>query len=396
MTPEQKALQLIQIFGRAGHEARFVGGCVRDAIMGLPIGEIDLACTAPPDEMIEVLTAANIRTEPTGISHGTVMALIEGEGIEITTLREDIETDGRHAKVKFTKDWEVDAKRRDFTMNSLSRDATGKIYDYVGGWQDAHDGYVRFVGEARERIKEDYLRVLRFFRFLATHGKTLPDEVALAACREAAAHLKDLSRERIWKELKKMLSAPYPYKAWQAMQDAGVAQKIIAGSNAERLNTLEGAEKVFASFARDPVLRLAALSHGEITGSETLQEQLALSNKEAKNLSLLLDFNPQKEAPFSDKKLHVLAYRYGIEIAGKFMLLAAVLGVQFDWDSAARVLGSFQPKSFPLKGEDVVAAGFSPGPQVGEILRKIEAWWIEKDFTPGREECLAQIKKVTG
>jgi poly(A) polymerase len=395
MTPtEQKALRIIQILERAGHEARFVGGCVRDAVMERPIGEVDLATTALPEQVTAILNAAQIRVEPTGIEHGTVTAIVEGTGIEITTLREDIETDGRHAKVTFTKDWAKDAQRRDFTMNALSRDASGKIHDTLGGWQDARDGRVIFAGSPSERIKEDYLRVLRFFRFQATHGRTLPDEAALKACHAAAGHLKDLSRERVWAELKKMLRAPYPYHAWKMMSDAGVGQKILPEAQGARLEKLERAEKVFAGFACDPVLRLAALVHGEPTESETLQTQLALSNKEAKNLSLFLDFSLEDIEPFSAKKTQILAYRHGLEMAGKFMLLSAVLDAQFDWESVASVLQKWEPKTFPLKGDDVVASGVAPGPQVGDFLREVEAWWIDQDFMPDRDACLKKLEKA--
>ncbi|HVY12810.1 MAG TPA: CCA tRNA nucleotidyltransferase, partial [Alphaproteobacteria bacterium] len=367
MPAEKHALTLIKTLRDAGHETRFVGGCVRDAVLGRKIADIDLASTATPDEVTAALTKAGIRVEPTGLAHGTVTAVIDGMGIEITTLREDVETDGRHARVIFTKDWEKDARRRDFTLNAMFRDAEGKIHDFVGGWQDAQDGYIRFVGDARARIKEDYLRVLRFFRFQATHGKALPDEETLAACHAAAAHLKDLSRERIWKELKKLLAAPNPHPAWKMMSEAGVAQKILPEAHGFRLEQLAQAEKTFSSVAGDPILRLAALVYGDKTEAEALAQRFALSQKEARDLGIFLDFQPEKAAPFSPKKVHALAYLYSTDIAGKFLLLAAVFGAQFDWESAAKVLEKTRPQSFPLKGEDLLALGISPGPRVGEI-----------------------------
>lgn len=391
---EQKALTLIKTLEAAKHQTRFVGGCVRDWVMGLAVGEIDLATTATPDEVTKILKAAGFRVEPTGITHGTVTAVAEGEGFEITTLREDIETDGRHAKVTFTKDWEKDASRRDFTLNTLSRDASGTVHDYVGGWQDAKDGVIRFVDDPHARIKEDYLRILRFFRFQATHGKVPPDHAALQACHEAAGHLKDLSRERIWKELKKLLAAPDPYPAFKAMSEAGVAHKILPEAEIVRLEKLMRAEKHLPKFSGDPILRLAALVYGEKTESEMLEERFALSRAETKNLGLFLDFSPEQAGDFSAKKLHELAYRYGLENAGKFLLLAGVSGAQTDWESTVKVLENTKLRSFPLKGEDLLALGVSPGPEMGDILHKVEAWWIGEDFIPSREACLKKAKEV--
>jgi tRNA nucleotidyltransferase/poly(A) polymerase len=393
---EQKALLLIEKLEAAGYEARFVGGCVRDAVMGRKLGDIDLATTSTPDETTRVLKDAGLQVVPTGIDHGTVTAVVEGVGFEITTLRQDIETDGRHAKVIFTKSWEQDAKRRDFTLNTLSRDKSGKIHDYVGGYQDALDGYIRFVGDARERIKEDYLRILRFFRFQATHGKGLPEEEALKACHEGAAHLKDLSRERVWKELKKLLAANDPYPAYQRMQDCGVAHKILPEGHPQRLEKLVALEGTLKAYARDPMLRLAALTHGEKTESEMLEERFALSNNESKNVSLFLDYSREKESEMGEKEVGRLAYRYGLDKAGKILLLAGVLGAQFDWDFLAKVLEKTHVKTFPLKGEDVLALGLKSGPEVGEILHKVEAWWIENGFTPDRAACLVELKKRAG
>jgi poly(A) polymerase len=395
VTPsEQKALRLIEILGAANVEARFVGGCVRDAVMGLPTGEIDLAAAATPDEVTAILQKAKVRVEPTGIAHGTITAVIEGTGIEITSLREDIETDGRHAKVTFTKDWEKDAKRRDFTLNSLSRDAKGKLHDYTGGWQDAKDRVIRFVGEPKDRIKEDYLRILRFFRFQATHGTALPAEEALKACHEAAAHLKDLSRERIWKELKKLLAAADPYPAFKMMSDAGVTHKILPEAEAYRLEKLVAVEKHLPDQARDPVLRLAALVHGEKTGAEVLEQRFALSKNETKNLGLLLDFSPEKPGLFEAKNVREMAYRYGADLAGKFLLLGSVLGAQFHWESVVKVLHKWEPISLPIKGDDLLALGVTPGPGMGELLREVEGWWIEADFAPNHTSCLEKAKEL--
>ncbi|MBI3420298.1 MAG: CCA tRNA nucleotidyltransferase, partial [Proteobacteria bacterium] len=297
-----------------------------------------------------------------------------------------------------------DARRRDFTLNAMSREAGGKIHDFTGGWQDARDGNIRFVGDPRERIREDTLRILRFFRFLATHGRVLPDEMALAACHEAAGHLKDLSRERIWKELKKLLAAPNPGPVWKMMQDAGVAQKILPEAHGARLEKLAELEKHFFSAALrlrqgfggqgDPLLRLAVLVHGNQTEAEMLQAQFALSHVEARILGFFLDFSPEKQAPFTPKKLHALAYYYGLDITGKFLLMGGVFGAHFDWDSVADVLQKTEVKSFPLKGEDVVGLGVSPGPRVGEILRQTEAWWIDQDLVPDREACLEKASKL--
>ena len=218
---------LFDIMTAGGASIRFVGGCVRDAVLGRAVTDIDFATDAEPARVIELLGERNIRALPTGVEHGTITAILDQRQFQITTLRQDIETDGRRAEVRYTKDWSVDAARRDFTMNSMSADPDGTIYDYVDGLTDLRAGRVRFIGEAEERIAEDYLRILRFFRFHATYGLTAPDAQALQACRDASNQIEKLSGERVWQELSRILVIAEPVHVFALMEEAGILRLLF-------------------------------------------------------------------------------------------------------------------------------------------------------------------------
>lgn len=391
------AHHLLGLIEKAGFEARLVGGVVRDLLAGRAIEEADLACTATPQEAAGILEKAGLKVVPTGLAYGTITAVCEGVGFEITSLREDIETDGRHARVTYTKDWQKDAARRDFTFNAMSQDRQGCIYDYYGGAEDLRRGRVVFVGDAPARLKEDYLRLLRFFRFYAFFGRVLPDDATQAALKDAAPHLARLSRERVWKELKRLLSAPDPTPALAMMDALGIMGMVLPGARrAECLAALLETERKAGLVKSGGLLRLAHLLFSSGTAPSSLQERFALSEAERVKLqqffSLPFAENPPFAACRTDKErplsLAATLHFYGLDLTREFLALAGANGILFDWDSIAPMLENWQPKIFPLKGADIVAAGISPGPSVGAVLRETEAWWIERSFQPDRDSCL--------
>jgi poly(A) polymerase/tRNA nucleotidyltransferase (CCA-adding enzyme) len=357
--------------------ARLVGGCVRDALLGRPVNDIDLATPLPPDEVIRALQQARIRVIPTGILHGTVTALIAGIGYEITTLRRDVETDGRHAVVAFSDDWREDAARRDFTINAFSLTPDGEVHDYFHGLDDLAAGHVRFVGDPATRIAEDRLRVLRFFRFQARYGRTPPAAAALAAMTAAAPSLPLLSAERIWSELQRILAAPNPCDAIDLMNDLGVLQAVLPeGANPSRLRRL-----VEAGAPADPMLRFAALLDGD---AGCAAERLRLSNEQSETLlALRLPGIPTEGKPLGPW----LADIAKPVLTGRLWLAGA--SRPFIEQVAAHPV----PR-FPLEGRDVVALGIAPGPTVGAALRAVRAWWCEGGALADREACLQRLETI--
>lgn len=406
MIPDS-ALRLIDVLEEAGHATRMVGGAVRDALLGRTVKDIDLATTATPQQVMDVLQAANIKVAPTGLQHGTVTAILDHKGYEITTLRADVKTDGRHAEVAFTDNWAVDAMRRDFTINALYRDRDGKIYDYVDGLEDIHARRVRFVGAPATRITEDYLRILRFFRFQASVARELPDAATLIALEEYAPQLKTLSRERVWAELKKLLAAADPSEAWMLMMQHRILPHLFPEADrlatlcslisyehmrsAQRVNEEDAAKK--NPPAPNPLVRLAALLAGKKITAEEIQARFALSTEEARKLGLYLANPLVFHGQFDLQSLSFCLYRYGFDLTEEFMLLAQASAAAFHWESARLVLEKWVPKSYPLKGEDILALGLVPGPRVGEILNAVESWWMAQNFAPDRAACLAEAKK---
>ncbi len=397
---EQSAAQLLEILTKAGHETRFVGGAVRDKLLGIPFSDVDLATTAHPDVVTKVLAGAGLKVVPTGIAHGTVTAVVAGKGFEITTLRRDVETDGRHAVVAFTDDWQMDAARRDFTMNALSRDAAGTIYDYFGGLEDAKAGRIKFVGDASARMSEDALRLLRFFRFYAWYAKEEPDALTLRALELAAPTLKNLSRERVWKETKRLLSAPNPSDTWMLMLKHNIVSQFFPESlNLKTLcNLLSYEHARRAGQHCNALLRMAALLHGQKIDANAMKERFAFSVDETQKLAQFLK-NPLDGQGATDiTTLSFALHRYGLDLTEEFLVLSMAKGVQFNWESARGVLENWEPKTFPLRGEDVLAllshVGLPPGPRVGEVLHAVEAWWVAQNFVPDHAACIEKAKSL--
>jgi len=369
-------------------EARFVGGCVRDALLKRPIGDIDLATPLFPDEVMRRLAAAGITAVPTGLAHGTVTAVVAHRPFEITTLRRDVETYGRHARIAFTMDWEEDSRRRDFTMNALSLDADGNVYDYHDGLADLRAGKVRFVGAAETRIREDVLRLLRFYRFHAWYGRGGPDKAARAACRALARLIATLSGERVQAELLKLLRAPNPLPTVTLMAEDGVLAEIIAMPRAldalQRLLRLEQTLKL----APDPLRRLATLLAGE---AEALATRLKFSNADRERLlSLVTPIDLGGEAKAQRRFL----YRLGSEAyIDRVLLTAAVTGRARKVKPLLAAAKKWRAVTFPLRGADIAALGVAPGPEIGRLLAELEAWWEAGDYKATRRACLAELKR---
>lgn len=376
--------------------ALFVGGCVRNALLDVPVGDIDIATVLPPDEVIRRLEAAGLRAVPTGLAHGTVTAVADGKGFEITTLRRDLETDGRHARVGFTQDWGEDARRRDFTLNTLLADSAGNVYDPLGcGLDDLSRRRVVFVGEAAERIAEDRLRVLRFFRFYGAYGRGAPDAQALAACREAAEDLKDLSRERVTQEFLKILSGPDPAAVLALMFENRVlrdlAHRKYSDTGLRSLCILQEKNGLF-----DVSARLALLCGMDRAHVPKLERLLILSGAlRGRILACIEAFAALENGAIPTIK--ALIYKYGNGTAMQAVLLAEALDETPEHRALVACIGALRdwraPK-FPVSGEDVLKQGVPPGPKVGRILAQTESWWLGRDCLPEREETLGILRDV--
>ena len=344
--------------------ARYVGGAVRDTLLGLAVKDIDIATPLTPQDVIRRLKKAGVRTIPTGIDHGTVTALLPEGPVEITTLRHDVSTDGRRATVAFAQDWREDAGRRDFTINALYADpGTRAVHDWFGGLDDLAARRVRFIGDARQRIREDHLRILRYFRFQARFGSQPADDEAESACAELAATLKGLSRERIGMEMMNLLGLPDPAPTVARMEQLGVLDQVLPRADTVALARLVAAERA-ENVGPDPLRRLAALlPAGQ---ADAVAARFRLSNAQKKRLATAI-------LPETGEDLHarVLAYRLGRESALDRLLLSG--------QSTAPLAGWDIPQ-FPLKGGDIVAAGITAGPQVARILRRVEDRWLAEGF----------------
>ena len=362
--------ELVATLGPEETGARWVGGAVRDTLLGLPVADLDLATPLPPDEVVRRLEAAGIRAVPTGIAHGTVTAVTQGSIVEVTTLRRDVETDGRHAVVAFTDDWHADAARRDFTINALYADpASGAVTDFFGGIDDLAAHRVRFIGDPYRRIAEDHLRILRFFRFHARFGAEV-DEAGLAACTARANDLMALSRERIAAELLKLLVAPGAVATVALMLAHGIFAPVLPEiADAAPLARLVGMEAL-AEVSPDPVRRLAALLPREPEMGEAVANRLKLSKIQRQRLILAL--TDRAIGPFED------AYRHGRDAAVDRALLAA--DAPMDRYLAARELGDWSIPRLPITGGALVARGLIAGPVIAAALKQVEEQWIAERF----------------
>jgi len=381
-----------------GIETRAVGGAVRDELLGLDVTEIDFATTATPDKVMALARKAGLKAIPTGIEHGTVTVVADGMSFEVTTLRRDVETFGRHATVAFTQDWAEDARRRDFTLNALYAGPDGRLYDPLHGYDDLAMGRVRFIGDAEARIKEDYLRILRFFRFNAYYGSLPLDEAGLAACVKLRTGLAQLSAERVAAELKRILVAPKAMAAIEALFDHGLLTEILG--SAPRLERLARLAAIETAQGRDPSapLRLAALCVFVAEDAPRLAARFKLSNAEQAMLALAADESLDTALP-EERAARRLLYRLGPEVYVSQVLLAwADRGAppdDADWQRALTLPERWQAPSFPVRGPDIMALGDFKGPDIGERLRLLEQLWIDGDFAEDRDQLLLRAAELT-
>jgi poly(A) polymerase len=381
---ESPLSDILAALDRAGEEARVVGGAVRNTLIGDPPGDIDIATTAPPAEVAKRVEAAGFRAVPTGVEHGTLTVVAAGRPFEITTLREDVETFGRRAKVAFGRDWKRDAERRDFTMNALSASREGKLYDYVGGLADIAARRVRFIGNAASRIAEDYLRILRFFRFHAAYGDGAPDAEGLAACIAGRGGLEQLSRERVRMELFKLLVARHAVGALAVMTEAGLLDQVLGGVSllASFANIIK--LEAQAELSVDPVRRLGALGVCVIEDADRLRERLRVANVEYERLASMADRWWHISSAWDEQRARVLLYRLGRERFIDRVLLAWARSPQGaadeSWHRLAMLPERWSVPVFPLRAADFIKRGLPKGPRLGAALAAAEEAWTAAGF----------------
>ncbi|OGN41370.1 MAG: poly-A polymerase [Caulobacterales bacterium RIFCSPHIGHO2_01_FULL_67_30] len=360
--------------------ARFVGGCVRNSLLGQPVDDIDIATRLRPEETMAALQAAGLKAVPTGLEHGTVTGVSERKPYEITTLRRDVETDGRRAVVAFTEDWAEDAARRDFRLNALYADAAGTVFDPTGGGlADAAKGRIVFVGEAETRIREDYLRILRFFRFQAWYGRGEPDASGLTACAALKAGMAQLSAERVSKELLKLLAARDPRSTVRAMAETGVLGQVLP--EAQPLNLFEA----MCGLTGDPVLRLSALLPADEGAVVRIAGSLRLSNGMRDRLAAAVAEGPVVAPDMTEAEARAAIYRLGRGAFEDRLTRAEAAGG--DGAALRRLAAEWTPPKMPVGGRDLARLGLKPGPETGRVLNAFETGWIADDFPSDGHEA---------
>ena len=393
---------LVAAFAPRGDVLRFVGGAVRDALLGRSVKDVDAATILQPDEVMALLAAANLQAIPTGLKHGTVTGLVNGRPFEITTLRRDTACDGRHAEVEYTADWQQDAARRDFTMNAMYLSPQGELFDYFGGREDARAGRVRFIGDAQARVREDYLRILRFYRFHAHYGSGLPDSAGLKACAEAAEMLSGISGERVQAELLKLLAAARPSETLEVMQSDGVLSRALEVPLADvvlfaRLENIEvlGVEPLL------PEVKLAGFAvcaEGDaLAALMQISKRLRLPLRVEKSLRAWLPFfqGMQRGLPLPEQK-HLLRLLGGAAFSALVQVRWAAgedeIAAKSPYMAMLKLAREWQPPLFPVKGADLMEAGIPPGRIMGDVLRQLQEAWERADYALSREELLARAR----
>jgi poly(A) polymerase len=367
-------------------EARVVGGAVRDALIGRPVADVDLATPRSPQQVLAALQQSGLQGVPTGLAHGTVTAVSAGRGFEVTTLRRDVATDGRHATVAFTDDWRADAARRDFTINALSMTRDGAVFDFFGGIADLLAGRLRFVGDPRARIREDHLRVLRYFRFYARYTREPPDPPLRQALRDGSGSLAKLSVERIWSELARILAAPDPRAALALMAELGILAAILPeGARLGPLDRLAG-----AGAPADPILRLAAMLTGD---PQSVAVRLRLSNADREGLAALAGAPLPQPGDDDDALRRLLA-----DWPARTLIARTWLYSEPDarWSGLRARLAAMPPPVFPLAGRDVRALGVPAGPPVGRLLAELRAWWLAGGCRADAVACRGELARRLG
>jgi len=386
-------LKVLSALGAPATDVRAVGGCVRDTVLGRAVTDIDLATPDLPTTVIDKLEAAGLKAVPTGIDHGTITAVAEGQGFEVTTLRKDTACDGRHAAVEFTQDWREDATRRDFTINAMSMRPTGEVFDFFDGWRDAESGRIKFVGEPADRIQEDFLRILRFFRFLAHYGRVDPDPATVSACHEHRSRLAALSADRIRNEMVKLLSARDPSAALLLMQETDVLTEVVPGETdagaVARLIALEAHLRVEGNLQDQDSWfgRWCALVPDH---TADVADRLHMSKRDAASLQALHDASQAVPSGDEESTWRDFLYTHH-DVAADAVLVAAARAQSIEMDaiagSHARCLEWRQP-TFPITGRDLQDLGFESGVALGQMLKRLERQWLDSGFNQTRDDLL--------
>ncbi|MBX3598138.1 MAG: CCA tRNA nucleotidyltransferase [Rhizobiaceae bacterium] len=399
--------KLLSALAENGEEARIAGGAVRNALLGQVVADIDIATTNLPQATVQKATEAGFKAVPTGIEHGTVTVVADGTPYEVTTLRDDIETDGRHAVVHFGRDWDRDAQRRDFTINALYATADGTVIDLVGGLADVEARRLRFIGDAEKRIREDYLRILRFFRFFAWYGDGRPDVEGLKACARLKDGLDRLSAERVWAELKKLLAAPDPSRALLWMRQSGVLSRVLPETEKWGIDAIHGlvsAEKDLG-WTPDGLLRLEAILPPDAGRLESMAKRLKLSTKET---SRLVEWATERSpvADLSDLALSKRLYfgspqgiddRLALSLAvarTKAVSSDEALKEAAGFSRLLKLTRNWKRPVFPLKGNDLAEIGFESGPVMGEVIRKLTEIWADSGFVMDKSALIEKAKAL--
>lgn len=391
----QRVFDALEVHGTA----RVAGGAVRDGLLGRPVDDVDIATTLTPEQVEDILGQAGIKTVPTGLDHGTVTAVAgdaETDVYEVTTLRIDVETDGRRAKVAYTDDWSADAGRRDFTMNALYCDRDGELFDPLGGYGDLAQRYVRFAGEAARRIEEDYLRILRFFRFNAVFGGGTFDADGLRACEAGRSGLDGLSRERVHQELFKLLPAPGAVATVKVMAEHYILEHILPGSF--DIDRFERTCSIEAGLHRsaDALLRLAGLVLHDRSDVAPLRDSLKLTNLQTQRLEKLMADRPVLSPDLGEASLKRALYSLGEaaydDIAIHDWSASGAAAHDAGWTAVVKLPETWSPPAFPLKGVDLLRLGVAPGPSVGAILSEVEDWWVAQGFPEDETSLRARLE----
>ena len=397
-------VRLIKIFTNAKVDIRFIGGFVRNSLLGLPITDIDLATPLLPNKTIKLLETAGINCILTGVKYGTVTAKVEAETYQITTLRQDISNDGRRAQVKYTDCWKTDASRRDFTINAMSANLEGEIYDYFGGYNDLLNGKIRFVGRAEKRITEDHLRILRYFRFMANLDFQPGSTESYNTCIEHAHLTKSLSGERIWSELSKILSLSSQIKVIEKMISDGVTNHFlienISTKYLVRIYELAKEQPALNAIIDRPLILLACLLKDKKINIEKIASTLRLSNKELGELSKLLNPEMQIKSQMSNIELTRKIYRNSKRQFLSSLVLSWAVELeknnssklkQKNWLKLMKRATNIKEEVFPVKGRDLIDRGIPEGPQVSEILKNLEDWWVKNGCKADKVACLKRL-----
>ncbi|WP_339747932.1 CCA tRNA nucleotidyltransferase [uncultured Maricaulis sp.] len=395
--PATRAVMAALDAARAG-ASRYVGGCVRNALLGKPVADVDIATQLLPDQVMAAARAAGLKPVPTGIRHGTITVVADGRPFEVTTLRRDVETDGRRAVVAFTDDWSEDARRRDFRLNALYADNDGIIHDPTGGLADLDPCRFVFVGSAEDRIREDYLRTLRLFRFEAWYGTGAPDAEGLAAAQRLKAGLHTLSAERVWLELKKLLSAPNPGPAVALMATHEILSEILGVNGSLRILVGIIDQDISAGLEPDPLLRFVALVGGGPERIRIMAAKLKMSNAESQRMQGAVDPSlcGEVEAAFTDmaaaeRAIMSLGAR-AFEDQVRLSAAGDVAPPPRDWTLLAKFAREWQQPDFPVSGGDLILLGYEPGPMLGDAMDALKAHWISERFEPTKEALIARLK----